>query len=320
MKEWFSKFGVPYQLHCLHSDQGRSFEAAIIHQLCKLYDIRKSKTTAYHPEGNSQCERFNRTLHNLLRKLPPEEKRKWPDRLPTLLYAYNCTPHSSTGFSPYQLMFGRQPRLPVDLLNVHDEEGDDSGCSMGEWVEAHQKHLAMAFHMAARNTEAAAEARQAHYNKTTRDNPIPVGATVLKKRHYLGRHQIQDDWDATPYIVVARPYFNVYTGQLLHGSGPSKNITRRELQLIDTGPVTDVEKTDSASDDDGQMIAMSVTALAKQPEPPHPDVVGDEGRLEDFTETMPRRSTRSTKGQHSNRERLPNSVLSGTTAEAMVNT
>ena len=318
VKEWFSKFGVPYQLH---SDQGRSFEAAIIHQLCKLYDIRKSKTTAYHPEGNSQCERFNRTLHNLLRTLPPEEKRKWPDRLPTLLYAYNCTPHSSTGFSPYQLMFGRQPRLPVDhLLNVHDEEGDDGGCSMGEWVEAHQKHLAMAFHMAARNTEAAAEARQAHYNKTARDNPIPVGATVLKKRHHLGRHKIQDDWDATPYIVVARPDFNVYTVQLSDGSGPSKNVTRRELQLIDTGPVTDVEETDSASDDEGHMIAMSVTPPANLPATTHYDVVCDSGRLEDSIETMPRRSTRSTKGQHSNREHLPKSVLSGTTAEAMVNT
>ena len=101
VKEWFSKFGVPYQLH---SDQGRSFEAAIIHQLCKLYDIRKSKTTAYHPEGNSKCERFNRILHNLLGTLPPELKMKWPDRLPTLSYAYNCTPHSSTGFPPYQLM------------------------------------------------------------------------------------------------------------------------------------------------------------------------------------------------------------------------
>ena len=121
------------------------------------------------------------------------------------LYSLVCT-HSSTGFPPYQLMFGRQPRLPVDhLLNVHDEEGDGGGCSIGEWVESHQKHLTMAFHMAARKTEAAAEARQAHYNKTTRENPIPVGATVLKKRHHHGRHKIQDDWDATPYIVVARP-------------------------------------------------------------------------------------------------------------------
>ena len=102
----------------------------------------------------------------------------------------------------------------LDKLNVHDEEGDDDGCSIGEWIEAHQKHLAMAFHMAARNTEAAAEAKQAHYNKTARDHPIPVGATVLKKRHHLGRHKIQVDWGTTPYIIVARPDFNVYTVQL----------------------------------------------------------------------------------------------------------
>ena len=318
VKEWFSTFGVPYQLH---SDQGRSFEAAIIHQLCKLYDIRKPKTTAYHREGNSKCERFNRTLHNLLRTLPPEVKRKWPDRLPTLLYAYNCTPHSSMGFPPYQLMFGRQPCLPVDhLLKIHDEEGNDGGCSIGEWVEAHQKHLAMAFHIAARNTEAAAEARQAHYNKTARDHPIPVGATVLKKRHHLGRHKIQEDWDATPYIVVARPDLNVYTVQLSDGSGPSKNVTRRDLQQINTGPVTDVEETDSASDDESHMIAMSVISLANQPETTHYDIVVDDGRLEDSIENLPRRSTRSTKGQHSNREHLPKSVLSGTTSEGMVNT
>ena len=108
--------------------------------------------------------------------------------------------------------------------------------------------------------------------------------------------------------------------QLPDGSGPSKNVTRRELQQINTGPVTDVEETDSASDDESHLIATSVTPLANQPETTHHDVVGDDGRLEDSIENLPRRSTRPTKGQHSNREHLPKSVLSGTTAEAMVNT
>ena len=95
---------------------------------------------------------------------------------------------------------------------------------------------------------------------------------------------------------------------------PSGNV-----QLINTGPVTDLEETDSASDDESHVIAMSVTPLANQLETTHHDVVDDEDRLEDSIENLPRRSTRPTKGQHSNREHLQKYVLSGTTAEAMVN-
>ena len=116
-------YGIPLKLH---SDQGASFDGKIIHELCKLTGMKKSRTSIYHPSVNGMCERFNRTLMNILGTLKPEQKVDWRKYLGPMVHMYNATRHTSTGMSPFFLMFGRQARLPVDFL-FHENDDDERG-------------------------------------------------------------------------------------------------------------------------------------------------------------------------------------------------
>lgn len=107
------RYGVPV---VIHSDQGANLTSSVIQHLCLLLGMERTRTTAYHPQGNGQVERFNRTLESMLAKVVQANQRDWDIHLPKVLFAYRTAIHESTQFTPYHLTFGRSPMLPVDVM------------------------------------------------------------------------------------------------------------------------------------------------------------------------------------------------------------
>ena len=83
--------------------------------LYKLAGINISNTTPYHPMGNGLSEHFNQTLLSMIGTLTNEKKKEWPKYLADLVLAYNSSTHESTGYSLYFMIFGKQPRLLIDV-------------------------------------------------------------------------------------------------------------------------------------------------------------------------------------------------------------
>jgi len=116
--KFFSTYGPP---QVLHSDQGRNFESTMFTQALHAFGVRKSHTTPYHPQGDGMVERFNRTLLQLLRAYV-DSQHDWETYLPYVLYAYRTSQHTTTGVSPFLLLYGRHP-TPSPLAT---QQGYDS--------------------------------------------------------------------------------------------------------------------------------------------------------------------------------------------------
>ena len=118
--------------------------------------------------------------------MPNDKEKKWPLYLSELVYAYNTTPHSSTGYSPYFLLFGHD--LLLDFTEVTDSDNQPE-----TWAEAHQKRLQEAYTIAKNRLKQAASVHKVRYDKHAKDSPLRIGERVyLRLRVFKGRNKIQD--------------------------------------------------------------------------------------------------------------------------------
>ena len=318
VKEWFLKYGPPERIH---SDQGRNFESRVVKELYKLYNVRKSHTSPYYPRGNGQCERFNRTLHNLLATLSSEQKKKWTEHLPLVVAYYNATPHATTGFSPFYLMFGRNCKLPIDfLLGAEDDFSTN-------WVQDHSARLKAAHKVASQNMQSNYERRKKDYDGKAKDWSLPVGSHVFTLDHsHSGRNKIGDHYCDEVYIILDR-VGDVYSVKRVDGTGKVRRLSRKELRLAprreEQTAESECERSKTPSKTPPPLVLgpkeNQQVSINKKLQPVKADgsirtqSSSDEDSEEEYriaiTKRPVRRSKRRGAGTHPNPYNLPRSVL-----------
>ena len=181
---YFTLFGAPAYLV---SDQGKAFVSQIVKDLCKLYGVQKLRTSPYHAQTNGQVERMNQTFIRMIAKLGEDQKARWSEHLPELLSAYNATRSVVTGYSPYYLLFGRRPRIPVDFqFPTHRDPPDTT--SMVRSVATMQERLKEAFKVARQLTSEEAARQCRYYDKTAGAISLQPGDVVMVRMdRFMGK-------------------------------------------------------------------------------------------------------------------------------------
>ena len=198
---YFRLFGAPAYLI---SDQGKAFTGHIITHLCELYGVQKLRTSPYHAQTNGQVGCMNQMIIHMIGKLEEDKKACWSEHLPELLLAYNATRSAVTGYSPYYLLFGRRPRIPVDYLfpalcdSPHQTKMEVS-------VAAMQKRLKEAFAVAGHLTSEEV-AKQCHYYDRKAGAVVlqPGDVVMVHTDGFVGKQKVKDQWEDGGFIVKSQ--------------------------------------------------------------------------------------------------------------------
>ena len=176
MIELFSRVGIPQEIL---TDQGTNFTSQLLKEVHSMLHINSIRTSPYHPQTDGLVERFNQTLKQMLKKTASEEGKDWDKLIPYLLFAYREVPQMSTGFSPFELMYGRPVRGPLDIVRESWEANSRSSQSIVSYVLLMREKLEKMSELVKLNLSKAQQVQKQWYDRNAREREFRTGEKVL---------------------------------------------------------------------------------------------------------------------------------------------
>ena len=129
----------------------------MIKETCKLLKIQKLQTSSYNPQANGVCERMHKLLIDMLSHFVRKDAKNWDEYVPYAVMAYGAMPHSTTKYSPYYLVYGREMRLPIE------DDWKPSGDNVDTKQNEHERHVReMAKRLREANRTAGQQSKMSH--------------------------------------------------------------------------------------------------------------------------------------------------------------
>ena len=204
--KFFTLVGLP---KAIQSDQGTNFMAGVFQQVMYELGIKQYTSSAYHPQSQGALERFHQTLKSMLRAYCYEQDKDWDEGVHLLLFAAREAVQESLGFSPFELLFGREVRGPLKLLKESWLDNEDQVGLLDQVTKLRQR-MRGAGEIARENLKAAQTKMKTWYDRKARKRSFEVGDEVLillplpghpLQARYSGPYTIEKKLNEVDYVV-----------------------------------------------------------------------------------------------------------------------
>jgi len=197
VEEIILKFGIP---QIILTDQGSNFMSEVFRNVCKILKIKKLKCTAYHPQTNGALERTHWVLVEYLRCFVLDDQSNWDKWLPYATIVFNTTPHTSTGFTPHKLLFGRKPNIPGLL----QRDPPDVQYTYDDYVKELESRLQSSYRVARSNLTQQKQCSKEYHDHNINTPLFTIGDKVLLHDEKVRRGRsakLSSPW-LGPYNIV----------------------------------------------------------------------------------------------------------------------